>query len=201
MSRERQVPVPEQLLTWCNSCASWRLHGRRHSCYCLYCALVRTLGLHDNQRRILRCNLCQCLLHASAKNILIICQILLLSQIEVNVAIISASAPALRPLFNKTFLSSSYNQSNRYGTGYGGSGPASNLFSGHRSRPNGQIELHSFSKTEPVIDNKSIGGDISRNTSEEYILQGEGITKTVETRVDVASRHGDDRMQMTRSPF
>ncbi|KAF2713068.1 hypothetical protein K504DRAFT_334252, partial [Pleomassaria siparia CBS 279.74] len=36
--------------------------------------------------------------------------ILLLSQIEVNMAIISASAPALQPLFNKVFLSASYNR-------------------------------------------------------------------------------------------
>jgi hypothetical protein len=98
-------------------------------------------------------------------------------------------------------MSTSYNQSNKYGAGYGGSGPASNLFSGHRSRSNGQIELHSFSKNEPIHDNKSVGEGISRNTSEEYILQGEGITKTVETRVDVASRRGEDRAQTMRSPF
>jgi hypothetical protein len=128
-------------------------------------------------------------------------KILLLSQIEVNVAIISASAPALRPLFSKTFLSS-YNQSNQYGVGYGGSAGASNMFSAHRSRSKGQIELHSINRNEPIIDDrKSVEGGISRNTSEEYILQGEGITKTVETRVNVESRHDDDRAYMPRSPF
>jgi hypothetical protein len=41
--------------------------------------------------------------------------ILLLSQIEINAAIISASAPALRPLLNKAFTSSSHDRS---GPGY-----------------------------------------------------------------------------------
>ncbi|KAI4638505.1 hypothetical protein J4E93_010060 [Alternaria ventricosa] len=40
--------------------------------------------------------------------------ILLLSQIEVNAAIISASAPALRPLLTKAFASSSHNSSGQY---------------------------------------------------------------------------------------
>ncbi|KAJ5822964.1 hypothetical protein N7447_005304 [Penicillium robsamsonii] len=38
-------------------------------------------------------------------------QILIWSQVEVNVAIISASAPSLRPLFNNTFKGSSYARS------------------------------------------------------------------------------------------
>lgn len=111
-------------------------------------------------------------------------QILLLSQIEVNVAIICGSAPALRPLFNKTFMSTSYNQSNMYGNGYGASGQASNGFplsQGTRSR--GQIELHSFSGKDTTHKNKEIG-NVS-NTSEEYILGGQGITKTVDIGMHV----------------
>ncbi|KAH4999209.1 hypothetical protein HBI24_181730 [Parastagonospora nodorum] len=68
--------------------------------------------------------------------------ILLLSQIEINVAIISASAPAIRPLFNGTFLSPSYNWSNRYSASCGERGRTSNAFSGHQSHSNGQTELH-----------------------------------------------------------
>jgi hypothetical protein len=45
--------------------------------------------------------------------------ILLLSQIEVNVAIISAYASALRPLFNKAFMSTTHNRSHESGAGYG----------------------------------------------------------------------------------
>jgi hypothetical protein len=76
------------------------------------------------------------------------------------------------------------------------------MFSDHRSRSKGQIELHSINRNEPTVDDqKSAEGGISRNTSEEYILQGEGITKTVETRVNVESRHDDDRAYMPRSPF
>ncbi|KAF2030696.1 hypothetical protein EK21DRAFT_111573 [Setomelanomma holmii] len=110
--------------------------------------------------------------------------ILLLSQIEVNVAIISASAPALRPLFNKTFMSSSYNRSNKYGTGYGGDGPASNIFSGNRTRSKGQIELRSFSNNHHDKRQKIMRANDNRSTSEEHILGGEGITKTVDINVE-----------------
>jgi hypothetical protein len=76
------------------------------------------------------------------------------------------------------------------------------MFSAHRSRSKGQIELHSMNRNEPVIDDqKSAEGGISRNTSEEYILQGEGITKTVETRVNIELRHDDDWAHMPKSPF
>ena len=119
-------------------------------------------------------------------------QILLLSQIEVNIAIISASAPTLRPLFNKVFQSKSYDQSNKYGAGSGGSGPASNHFRGHRVRSNGQMELHSFSANDPISKDKSMAGGNTRSTSEEFILGGEGITKTVETNVNVEQGYHKD---------
>jgi hypothetical protein len=111
-------------------------------------------------------------------------QILLLSQIEVNVAIICGSAPALRPLFNKTFMSTSYNRSNTYGNGYEVNGQSSNNFPlSQRTRSKGQIELHSFSGKDITHKNTDMGN--VRNTSEEYILGGEGITKTVDIGVHV----------------
>lgn len=120
---------------------------------------------------------------------LITMQILLLSQIEVNVAIICGSAPALRPLFNKTFMSTSYNRSNTYGNGYGANGRASNSFPlSQRTRSKGQIELHSFSENDTIHKNTEIGN--VRNTSEEYILGGAGITKTVDIGVHVEESRG-----------
>ncbi|KAJ4360487.1 uncharacterized protein N0V89_001052 [Didymosphaeria variabile] len=118
--------------------------------------------------------------------------ILLLSQIEVNVAIISASAPALRPLFNKTFMSTSYNRS-KYGAGYG-SGMGSNLRS--RAKSNGQIELYSYDANKETGTSSSGTGtkhtrggtSVGSNTSEESILRAGGsnaIMKTTEMRIDV----------------
>ncbi|KAJ5762104.1 uncharacterized protein N7511_005486 [Penicillium nucicola] len=46
-------------------------------------------------------------------------QILLWTQIEVNIAIISASAPSLRPLFNSVFRGSSYDRSGKLRDGEG----------------------------------------------------------------------------------
>ncbi|KAF1951627.1 hypothetical protein CC80DRAFT_480918 [Byssothecium circinans] len=125
--------------------------------------------------------------------------ILLLSQIEVNVAIISASAPALRPLFNRS-LYSTYGRSTAYGNTYGNSGVSSTGPHRSRAKSNGRMELHSFSASAKGIgrndSNTGIGG--TSNTSEEYILQesgngvgvggrgshGMGITKTVDVSVD-----------------
>jgi hypothetical protein len=123
-------------------------------------------------------------------------KILLLSQIEVNAAIISASAPALRPLLTRAFTSSSQNQSGQYPVSYGTGAPNSKMFSrAARTRSKGQMELYSFNGTKRT-SNVPLGG--TRNTSEESILGAEGITKTVETRIEedfmrdsVHGRHGE----------
>ncbi|CAG5139493.1 uncharacterized protein ALTATR162_LOCUS501 [Alternaria atra] len=122
--------------------------------------------------------------------------ILLLSQIEVNAATISASAPALRPLLNRVFASSSRNHSGPYPVSYGPGGPSSKMFSRTaRTRSNGQMELYSFGGGNRT-SKAPIGG--TRNTSEESILGTEGITKTVETRIEenymgesVHGKHGE----------
>ena len=101
--------------------------------------------------------------------------ILLWSQIEVNLAIISASAPALRPLFRKTFAGSS--DRSKYAQGYG---------YGQRSQlgdTRGAVELRSYTgKNETMV--KTAMDD---NSSQEHILEDglhrSGIRKTVETRV------------------
>ncbi|RYO20532.1 hypothetical protein AA0113_g9777 [Alternaria arborescens] len=109
--------------------------------------------------------------------------ILLLSQIEINAAIISASAPALRPLLNKAFTSSSHDRSGPgYPASYGHGGQNSKMFSRTaRTRSNGQMELYSFgggNRTSKV----PVGG--TRNTSEESILGVDGITKTVDMTIE-----------------
>ena len=98
-------------------------------------------------------------------------------------AIISASAPALRPMFNKAFQTSSYNQPGAYG----GSHSAGNAFShSQRVKGNGQIELYSYSGD----DNNAVAIRAG-NTSEELILGDDGITKTVETRIDIEDDDDD----------
>ncbi|KAF2117014.1 hypothetical protein BDV96DRAFT_644451 [Lophiotrema nucula] len=97
--------------------------------------------------------------------------ILLLSQIEVNVAIISASAPALRPLFNKAFMGASYNRSNTHGAGYGSSGPAGNAFVRNRGKSSGQIEPFSYKGRETSAKSTNRGRE--SNKSEESILRDE----------------------------
>ncbi|KAI8932803.1 hypothetical protein NX059_010291 [Plenodomus lindquistii] len=109
--------------------------------------------------------------------------ILLLSQIEVNAAIISASAPALRPLLNKTFTSSSHDRPGPdYPASYAPGGQNSKIISRTaRTRSNGQMELYSFgggNRTSKVLT------DGTRNTSEELILGVNGITKTVDMTIE-----------------
>ncbi|KAL1801732.1 hypothetical protein ACET3X_002074 [Alternaria dauci] len=109
--------------------------------------------------------------------------ILLLSQIEVNAAIISASAPALRPLLNKVLSSSSHDCSGPdYPASYAPGGPNSNMFCRTaRTRSNRQMELYSLgggNRTSKV----PAGG--TRNTSEESILGADGITKTVDMTIE-----------------
>lgn len=124
-----------------------------------------------------------CDLPPASRSSLITPQILLLSQIEVNVAIISASVPTIRPLFRNTFLS--FSQPDTYGSTYFGHGTiGSGRIDTHNSR-NGirssrQFELLYFSGRNPLTRQ-----DEGRsNTSEESILKGVGITKTTETTVD-----------------
>jgi hypothetical protein len=109
--------------------------------------------------------------------------ILLLSQIEINAAIISASAPALRPLLNKSFTSSSHDCSDPgYPASYAPGGQNSKMFSRTtRTRSNGQIELYTFNGGNRTIK-VAVGG--TRNTSEESILGVEGITKTVDMTIE-----------------
>jgi len=115
-------------------------------------------------------------------------KILLLSQIEINVAIISASAPTLRPLLKNTSLSLS--QPDAYGSGFRGtigSGPVTHNNSRSRTKSSGQIELLSFGGRNPATKQKSYAG--RSNTSEESILKDDGIMKTTQTTVEFGEDH------------
>ncbi|KAL5394522.1 hypothetical protein PMIN06_008037 [Paraphaeosphaeria minitans] len=120
--------------------------------------------------------------------------ILLLSQIEVNVAIISASAPALRPLFKKTFRNTSVVRSKKASVG-GSNGAESESRS--RAESAGKNKMRSSKEMKEIetlpssADEASgVGGTAGEgsNASGESILPadgGSGITKTVEMRMDV----------------
>lgn len=109
-------------------------------------------------------------------------QILLLSQIEVNMAIISASAPTLLPLFKSAFpsSSSSYNQP---GTPYG---VGEMSIDGHgSSAPNQHVELPSYHHHHGMEHKyKSTKRCLTYTSSEEFII-GDSITKNTDMQVDV----------------
>jgi hypothetical protein len=136
--------------------------------------------------------------------ILIALQILLLSQIEVNVAIISASAPAIRPLLRNTPLS--FSQPEAYGSGYlrtiGSQSASNNRNSRSRTRSNGQIELLTYGGRSTPVKHKALCGGRG-NTSEESILIDGRITKTMETRIDFEQINDEElppRRLLTKDP-
>ncbi|KAE9969132.1 hypothetical protein EG328_007054 [Venturia inaequalis] len=108
--------------------------------------------------------------------------ILLLSQIEVNMAIISASAPTLLPLFKSAFPSSpsSYNQP---GTPYG---VGEMSIDGHgSSAPNQHVELPSYHHHTGMENKfKPTKRCLTYTSSEEFII-GDSITKNTDMQVDV----------------
>ncbi|KAI4647243.1 uncharacterized protein J4E79_010394 [Alternaria viburni] len=109
--------------------------------------------------------------------------ILLLSQIEVNAAIISASAPALRPLLTKAFMSSSHNSSGQYPVSYGLGGPNSKMLSRTvRTRSRGHMELYSFNGTKRTSKIPKHG---SKKTTWE-ILYMEGMVEMGKPKVMMA---------------
>ena len=109
-------------------------------------------------------------------------QILLLSQIEANVAMMSACAPAYRPLFVKLFSSSSSAPSNQITEGY----PTFNSGGGMYARKKttrDEIELFSILSTGKRTSRSHLSPCGARNSSEENILGDGGIRKTTEISV------------------
>ncbi|KAF2147298.1 uncharacterized protein K452DRAFT_314489 [Aplosporella prunicola CBS 121167] len=120
--------------------------------------------------------------------------ILLWSQIEVNVAIITASAPSLRPMFRETFKSSHGSSRPRL---HSGSQSAGYMFSRSRTRRSGGdgvIELHSYDGNEGRFETTIRGR--AGNESEECILgmtaAGINIIKTVDVQETSVEPHEGD---------
>jgi len=112
--------------------------------------------------------------------------ILLLSQIEVNVAIISASVPALRPLLRNTSLD--FSQPEAYGSGYGRTVSSGSTINGRSDRnlieSSGEISLLSMERCRPVIERKTSCGRGVDGTSEDSDQKDDGITRTTETTIE-----------------
>lgn len=113
-------------------------------------------------------------------------QILLLSQIEVNVAIISASVPALRPLLRNTSLD--FSQPEACGSGYRRTVSSGSTTNGRSARnlieSSGQISLLSMERRSPVIERKTSCGRGMNRTSEDSVLKDDGIMGTTETTIE-----------------
>lgn len=108
--------------------------------------------------------------------------ILLWSQVEINVAIISASAPALKPLVRSTLGGTSYAKSSYAKGGLGYSGGGSSYPGAQQNHAKHGIPLSSLSR-ENGTSTKIQGRD--RNESEENIVAKEdGIVKTIEVKID-----------------
>ncbi|GAB7365939.1 hypothetical protein MBLNU230_g7267t1 [Neophaeotheca triangularis] len=132
--------------------------------------------------------------------------ILLWSQVEINVAITTASVPALRPLFSKAFSSTSRNYSNQANLNYPSAGPnvsggggASKLFS--RSRRSGNMELGSIGGSGVAKDGTVTHQQDSDNNSEEMILgRPHGIMRTVETQIKTHPTDDDTEPLSNKRP-
>jgi hypothetical protein len=115
-----------------------------------------------------------------------ILQLLLLSQIELNIAIISATLPTILPLFRTTTVP--YEYSGNYPNTIGSSPAANNHMSRNRTRPSAHFELFSFSEQDPRTKQKMDTGGRS-NTSEESILKQHGIKEIARTEVELEQSH------------
>ncbi|EPS40763.1 hypothetical protein H072_5350 [Dactylellina haptotyla CBS 200.50] len=118
--------------------------------------------------------------------------ILIFSNIEINVAIITASAPPLRPLFKDFFKSSIYGFTSRSRTG-------DQLWTG-RSRTHGGVPLGSLNGygDNAQVNNVIRGGKDThkRNESEEDIIakKPNGIVQTTEISVAVNSQQSSESL-------
>ncbi|KAJ5375293.1 hypothetical protein N7517_007299 [Penicillium concentricum] len=126
-------------------------------------------------------------------------QILIWSQVEVNVAIISASAPSLRPLFNNTFKDSSYARS--YGqvpyhgpswTPHGYDTATSQTLRPEDDRAIEMWKIGDGDEGGPIDGSSSrmVPSHTDRHNSQELMLEpGSNIMKTVV--IEMKSERGD----------
>ncbi|KAF3920952.1 hypothetical protein ABW20_dc0106517 [Dactylellina cionopaga] len=122
--------------------------------------------------------------------------ILLFSNIEINLAIITASAPALRPMFKGVFKSSTYGRS--YGYGNRSQDKSANAWAG-RSRTDGGVPLSSFNEQDNSRRQTRIRGGKDghiRNESEEEIVakNSNGIVQTREINITVNHQNSTESL-------
>ncbi|RPB15314.1 hypothetical protein P167DRAFT_533503, partial [Morchella conica CCBAS932] len=113
--------------------------------------------------------------------------ILLWSQIEVNVGIISASAPALKPLVRSilggtTFAKSSYAQGGELG------------YSGNPSSRHG-IPLHSLNGSVAQGVTTEIQGRERNESEENIVMKNDEMIRTVEVKVDLEREGSTDSIR------
>ncbi|KAJ6256483.1 hypothetical protein Dda_8345 [Drechslerella dactyloides] len=111
--------------------------------------------------------------------------ILLFSNIEINFAIITASAPPLRPLFGGVFkTTTAYGRSD-----YSGGRSNDKMWSG-RSRTENGVPLSSIDGDANRRQKRTLGGKDShtRNESEEEIVTKNSNTITIQTKDDSVNR-------------
>ena len=112
--------------------------------------------------------------------------ILIWSQVEVNLAISSSSAPALKPLL-KSFLRGSKNESSDYGrSASNGNVTNSKTLASSNGRRifggnNGESGLNTYGKNT-LTSNAGLG---SANTSQEKIMPQGGIMRTTDVKIDI----------------
>ncbi|KAF3165567.1 hypothetical protein TWF106_006195 [Orbilia oligospora] len=118
--------------------------------------------------------------------------ILLFSNIEINLAIITASAPPLRPLFKGVFKSSSYGHSYGYPT-------RSNDGWTGRSRSDGGVQLSRLGVNDDTRRQTKIRGGKeghTRNESEEEIVakDSNGIVRTRDINVTITNQQSTESL-------
>ena len=108
-------------------------------------------------------------------------------------AIISASAPALKPLFHKALFGPLNSISKRTGASYGSSrgGTGIAIQPTIPANRNGQIELHSVGDHDRTTLIQALKGSEPNKTSEAQVTNDDGITMTTRVDVDRDSDHVD----------
>ncbi|PWW80192.1 hypothetical protein C7212DRAFT_349645 [Tuber magnatum] len=158
----------------------WRLQTNRRKRVALVlifsCGFIAVLG---SVVRITALYKGQQILAANGDKAYVAIYVLLWSQVEVNFGIITASAPALKPLVHSILQSTSHSKPSyaQNVIGYAGTGQRSGR--GVPLRSLGCREANRLHGNTTVID----GGP--SESQEDIVIKGDGIVRTVEVKVDM----------------
>lgn len=164
-------------------CPCCHLSDRWHRHHCILHPNLYSLAILHDRRRTVRCHLRMGLLTrlATIDFAADTRQILLLSQIEINMAIVCASLPTLRPMAKKVFGSSAATKSETYGPYH----KSSSNNGGPRAKRLGGMELGSLGDYDKRATTAIEAQSHRMNSSSEELILGKpgGIYKTKETQV------------------